>query len=161
VNRSDFSPQRNKLYRNVGGAVFADVTQLAGVSGTGVGQPAATADFDGDGYLDLYVGNLPGKREELYLNQGGTSNALVVRLVAANGNRGAIGARVTVVVDGVSIVREVSSSSGRSSQNQIAPHFGLGLKTNVDAVEVRWPSGAVTNLERIGAGVVEILEPEA
>jgi hypothetical protein len=161
VNRSDFSPQKNRLFRNTGGAGFADVTQLAGVSGTGSGQPAAAADYDGDGYLDLYVGNLPGKREELYLNRGGSSESLVVRLVGASGNRGAIGARVTVVVGGMTLTREVSSSSGRSSQNQMAPHFGLGLATGAERVEVRWPSGAVSRLDDVPAGVVEIVEPEA
>ncbi len=161
VNRSDFSPQKNRLYRNVGGDVFSDVTQLAGVSGTGSGQPAAAADYDGDGYLDLYVGNLPGKREELYRNRGGTSDSLVVRLVGANGNRGAIGARVIVVVGSVTMTREVSSSSGRSSQSQLATHFGLGLATGADRVEVRWPSGAVTRLGAVLSGLVEIVEPEA
>ncbi len=161
VNRSDFTPQRNRLYRNVGGSVFADITSVAGVAGTGSGQPAATADFDGDGYLDLYVGNLPGKREELFRNRGGSAESLVVRLVAASGNRGAIGARVTVLAAGTLMTRETSSACGRSSQNQIAPHFGLGTLTRADSVEVRWPSGVVTVVPDVPAGVVEIVEPGA
>ena len=141
--------------------MFADIRSVAGVAGTGSGQPAATADFDGDGYLDLYVGNLPGKREELFRNRGGSAESLVVRLVAASGNRGAIGARVTVLAAGTLMTRETSSACGRSSQNQIAPHFGLGTLTRADSVEVRWPSGVVTVVPDVPAGVVEIVEPGA
>lgn len=161
VNRSDFSAQKNRMYRNIAGTAFADVTQLAGVSGTGSGQPAAAADFDGDGYLDLYVGNLPGKREELFRNRGGSANSLVVRLAGSNGNRGAIGAQVTVVAGGVTMTREVTSASGRSSQNQMAPHFGLGASSIVESLEVRWPDGTVSRSTNVGSGVVEIVQPPA
>lgn len=161
VNRSDFSPQKNRLFRSIGGTVFADVTQLAGVAGSGAGQPAAVADYDGDGYLDLFVGNLPGKREELFRNRGGDSNFLIVQLTDRNGNRGAIGARVTVVVGESTMTREVSSACGRSSQNQISPHFGLGIAPMVDSLEVRWPSGAVTTMSDVPAGTVAIAEPPA
>ena len=43
------------LYRNEGGRRFSDVTEAAGLI-TGVyGQGAVSADFDGDGFPDLYV----------------------------------------------------------------------------------------------------------
>jgi len=45
------------LYRNNGDGTFSDVTQAAGVGETGHGTSAAWGDFDGDGWLDLYVGN--------------------------------------------------------------------------------------------------------
>jgi hypothetical protein len=158
VNRSDFSPQRNRLYRNAAGR-FVDVTGLAGVGGSGAGQPAAAADYDGDGRLDLYVGNLPGKREELFRNRTEGGNALVVRLAGSGGNRAAIGARVTVEAGALTMTREVGSSSGRSSQNGIAAHFGLGDAPSARSVEIRWPSGVVQTLEGVPAGTVEVLEP--
>jgi hypothetical protein len=83
-----------------------------------------------------------------------------VRLEGRRSNRAAIGARVTVEAGGLTMTREVVSSSGRSSQNQLAAHFGLGARSEVDAVTVRWPSGAVQRVERVAAGVVEIVEPE-
>jgi hypothetical protein len=47
----------HRLYRNVGGAKFEDVTHRAGLGGKGlIGGPATTIDFDQDGLLDLYVG---------------------------------------------------------------------------------------------------------
>ena len=43
------------LYRNEGGRRFADVTVPAGLATDVYGQGAVSADFDGDGFPDLYV----------------------------------------------------------------------------------------------------------
>ena len=64
----------NKLYRNLGGLRFKDVTDTAGVDGqlngaNLVGAGATFADVDNDGFLDLLVCNLTGQNL-LYMNQG-------------------------------------------------------------------------------------------
>ena len=49
-------PLRSALYHNNGDGTFTDVTEKAGVGGAGhYGQGATVADFDNDGYPDLYV----------------------------------------------------------------------------------------------------------
>ena len=45
----------SRLYRNVGGERFEDVTAKAGVGFVGCGMGAAWGDYDNDGDLDLYV----------------------------------------------------------------------------------------------------------
>ena len=45
----------NRLFRNDGNGVFTDVTAKAGLAGTGFDSGAAVADFDNDGYPDLFV----------------------------------------------------------------------------------------------------------
>ena len=62
---------KNLLFRNVGGGKFEDVTDKMGVGSTRWTLAAASADFNGDGWPDLYLANDYGP-EELYLNQGGT-----------------------------------------------------------------------------------------
>ena len=47
----------NKLYRNLGGFRFEDVTARAGVGDAGWGQATLHTDFDGDGWQDLISGN--------------------------------------------------------------------------------------------------------
>ncbi len=47
----------NRLFRNLAGAGFADVTAAAGVGDIGKGTSAAWGDYDEDGHLDLYVTN--------------------------------------------------------------------------------------------------------
>ncbi len=57
LNPSSFPPERNLLLRNDGGR-FHDVARQAGVDNpTGRSLSAAWADFDGDGWPDLYVAN--------------------------------------------------------------------------------------------------------
>ena len=58
----------NRLYRNLGGGKFEDVTERAGVAGGRYGMGAAAADFDNDGDVDLYVTGFGGN--ELFRNQG-------------------------------------------------------------------------------------------
>lgn len=60
----------NRLFRNDGNFHFTDVTQSSGLSGSGSGFAfgAAVADFDGDGFLDLYVPALP--QGQLFRNRG-------------------------------------------------------------------------------------------
>lgn len=52
------SPGQDRLYRNVDGVRFEDVTERAGILGTrGQGLGVVAEDFDGDGHCDLYVAN--------------------------------------------------------------------------------------------------------
>jgi enediyne biosynthesis protein E4 len=59
---------RNALYRNKGDFTFEDVTERAGVAGTGFGFGCSAADVDGDGHVDLYVLNYG--KNELFRNNG-------------------------------------------------------------------------------------------
>jgi hypothetical protein len=58
----------NRLYRNNGDGTFTDVTEKAGLEGTGYGMGVAVADYDNDGFADLYVTNVG--RNILYHNNG-------------------------------------------------------------------------------------------
>ncbi len=66
--------QPNSLLRNTGGGRFEDVTEAAGLLSLHPTQTAAWADFDGDGWLDLFIGNesVPDAPHpcELYRNNG-------------------------------------------------------------------------------------------
>jgi len=58
----------NRLYRNEGGMKFTDVTLEAGVAGAGYCMGAAAADYNNDGYTDLFVAGV--YRNTLYRNLG-------------------------------------------------------------------------------------------
>jgi enediyne biosynthesis protein E4 len=47
-----------RLYRNLGGNRFEDVTEKAGIHACGLGMGAFWVDLDGDGRLDLYLTNV-------------------------------------------------------------------------------------------------------
>jgi hypothetical protein len=48
-------PPHNHLYRNNGNGTFADVSEQAGVAANIYGMAAIAADFDNDGFVDLFV----------------------------------------------------------------------------------------------------------
>ena len=64
-----FRPVPDRLFRNDGDGTFADVTEAAGISesfGNGLG--VAAADFDDDGWIDIYVAN-DATANQLWINR--------------------------------------------------------------------------------------------
>ena len=59
----------NRLFRNDGNGRFTDVTDEAGLAGSGYAIGAAAADFDNDGFVDLFVAGV--NESHLYRNVGG------------------------------------------------------------------------------------------
>ena len=58
----------NRLFRNDGKGHFTDVTEKAGLAGTGYDVGVAIGDYDNDGYEDIFVGGV--HRNTLYHNNG-------------------------------------------------------------------------------------------
>jgi len=58
----------NRLYKNNRDGTFTDVTERAGVAGAGYSMGVAAADYDNDGWTDLYVTGV--NRNFLYHNNG-------------------------------------------------------------------------------------------
>jgi hypothetical protein len=111
----------------------------------------ALGDPDGDGDLDIAIGNWPNgpgpEEENAYVrNDFARGHWLKLDLAGPDGNRSAIGARITVTatIGGTPRrqIREVASHVGWRSQNALVQHVGLGDAESAD-VEVRWPSGRV------------------
>ena len=66
---NSYRPQPSKLFRNRGDGTFVDITRNAlegGAYGPALG--VSTADFNNDGWIDIYVGN-DGMPNQLWINQ--------------------------------------------------------------------------------------------
>jgi hypothetical protein len=64
-----YQPQPSRLYHNNRDGTFADVTAVAGLaSDFGPALGVTTADFNGDGWIDIYVSN-DGQPNQLWINQ--------------------------------------------------------------------------------------------
>jgi hypothetical protein len=61
--------QDNFLYRNLGGKGFERVTSSPIATDQGDSYSAAWADFDNDGFLDLYVANMGRSKDFMYRNK--------------------------------------------------------------------------------------------
>jgi hypothetical protein len=80
------SPGSDFFYRNEGGGTFTKVTQGAWVTDSGAGVGAAWADYDNDGYLDLYVVNSKYQDDFLYHNnRDGTMTRIITGPVPSSG----------------------------------------------------------------------------
>lgn len=141
------------IYENMGNGRFQRIEEAGELARTisHVGS-MALSDFNGDGALDLYVGNwpnTPGRAEEneLYLNRGNVGNWIVIRLEGTNSNRSGIGAKVIVKsqIQGREQIqmRELGTQPSWRSQAGLRLHFGLNNASQVDEMIVHWPSGEV------------------
>jgi hypothetical protein len=65
------------LLRNNGDGTFDDVTEEAGLLTAGPTQAAAFADYDNDGWLDLFVGHESGEHTLAYAMTGGNHPSLL------------------------------------------------------------------------------------
>jgi enediyne biosynthesis protein E4 len=149
-----WEPAENTLLRNNGDGTFRDVTRGSGAEGRGIGSGVGAADLNGDGFPDLFVTNRTyysaGKRvspqpgqNRLYINRGNRNHWIKVRLQGTRSSRDAYGAFITVVSGDLRQSQETQSAHGYNSTSDPVIGFGLGQRTSVDRIEVRWPSGTV------------------
>ncbi|MEE2828263.1 MAG: CRTAC1 family protein [Myxococcota bacterium] len=137
---------------------FEDVTQEIGFGDLGPNFALATADFDGDGWLDV-ISLGPGEVPVLWMNQCGDEGWLDLELIGPPGNREGIGAIATVVVGPRSLVREMYTLRGQG-QGPSRLHFGLGEASEAELLRVEWPGGAVSEAESVpGRRFVTVTHP--
>lgn len=160
--------QRPQLFRNLNGIKFQEVPPAtgSGLADVIAARGAAFGDIFNDGSIDAVVNVLD-------------STPVLLRNVVKNGNhwiafklkgaarspRDAVGAKVFLTAGGARQRGDVTSGGSYGSSSDPRVHFGLGLATKVEKVEIHWPSGkkeeiAVPGVDRIfniaeGQGIVE------
>ncbi|VEP14693.1 hypothetical protein H1P_280034 [Hyella patelloides LEGE 07179] len=159
----------NILYENQGDGTFIAVPDAGGAEGTnlGVGDSVVTADYDLDGFLDLFVtnGNEPptftqNAPYQLFRNQGNSNNWLEIDLEGVVSNRDGIGAQVFVTAGGVTQLREQSGGIHKTAQNHQRLHFGLADNTQVDEILIKWTNGQEQRINDVSANqLLHIIEP--
>jgi hypothetical protein len=142
--------ERDRLFLNVSGRDFADVSGLSGADSDGDGRSVVAADFRNDGRLDLLVRQVGGGPLRLYENQFPPRHYLEISLRGTKSNRLGIGSRLTLQAGGRTQVREVYPINSFRSQGPTRAHFGLGDATSVDRLSIRWPSGEEQELTALG-----------
>jgi enediyne biosynthesis protein E4 len=153
------------LFENNGSGFFNDVTHHAGIFGPYFKQASASADYDNDGKVDLYVtasGHPPDVFNSLYHNTSKTSNHWIsLRLKGVQSNKDGIGATVLVSAGSIETRSQVIRGSSFFGQDTPWLHFGLGNKKTVDSIVVHWPSGIQQTLRDVPADqVLTLTEPE-
>jgi len=148
--------QRPLLFHNVAGKFEL----VPAVEGTGLAKLAtargmAFGDLFNDGKIDVVVNNLDGT-PSLFRNVTETKNHWIgLKLVGgAKSPRDAVGSTVYVTANGFKQRGDVISGGSFASTSDPRLHFGLGVATKVDKVEIRWPSGTVEQVALPGVDAI-------
>ncbi len=155
--------QRNQLFHNQGDSRFLDVTETAGPAFqlSEVSRGAALGDVDGDGDLDVLVGNNRGPAR-LLLNEAAAGNWLQIELRSPGANRFALGARVGLVLpSGRTLWRRVRVDGSYLSSSDPRVHFGLGSGESYQEARVHWPDGSREGFPGGSANTVSRLQQGA
>lgn len=149
--------QRRLLYWNRGDQQFFDLSTSAGpgISAPHSSRGLAVGDLDNDGDEEIVIVNM-GEPPSLLKNFApSTGNSLLLKLLTSG--RDAIGARVTVTVNGHKQTDEVRSGGSFISQNDMRLHLGLGKAVNA-GLSVRWQDGRLDQFSGVTAGQVVTIE---
>jgi hypothetical protein len=141
----------NRMFKNVGGTRFADITASSGTGNLQKGHGVSCADWDRDGDLDLFIvmgGATYGDQYHsvLFQNPGQGNHWLSVKLIGQKTNRAAIGARIKAVTAGshpTTIYRHVSSGSSWGA-NPLEQTLGLAGSGGLGLLEIHWPTSGTT-----------------
>ncbi len=145
----------NKMFKNIEGRRFVDVTTSARVGNLQKGHGVSFADWDNDGDVDIYIdmgGVYKGDayQNSLYVNPGQNSNNWInIALEGVTSNRAAIGTKIKVTfkenTSARSVYREVNSG-GSFGCNPLTQHIGIGQATIIDSIEIKWPASETTQV---------------
>ncbi|MDT0593771.1 carbohydrate binding domain-containing protein [Glaciecola petra] len=154
----------DNLYLNTPSG-FTEAGESAGIAQNKNSRSAVSADYDRDGWPDVFVVN-KSDSSALYRNNSSVQTQHNYLVLALEGdpslpgpyksNRSAIGARATIMADldnngtidpeefQIREVRAGSSSAGSTASLEL--EFGLGSAQSAQ-VEIAWPSGRITQIK--------------
>jgi hypothetical protein len=146
----------NRMFKNIAGRHFAEVTASSGTGNVQKGHGVACGDWDRDGDIDIFIemgGVINGDKYHniLFQNPGNDNHWLTVKLVGQKTNRAAIGARIKVLTgepgDSRTIHRHITTGSSFGA-NPLEQTIGLGKAERISLLEIHWPTSGTTQVFR-------------
>ena len=145
----------NRMFKNVAGQRFSDVTAKSRTGNLQKGHGVACGDWDRDGNVDVFIqlgGPAIGDKYHnvLFQNPGHDNRWVTLKLIGRQTNRLAIGARIKIVTAGSTpqtIYRHVTSGSSFGA-NPIEQTIGLGKAERIAELEIHWPTSGATQIFR-------------
>lgn len=138
----------NRMFHNLNGQRFADISTAGGFGHLQKGHGVAFADFDHDGDQDVFIemgGAYLGDAfaNAVFENPGFDNHWIVIKLVGQKSNRAGIGARIRAVIEEngqeQSIYKWVNTG-GSFGANPLRQHLGLRSATTIKRLEIYWPT---------------------
>jgi len=157
----------NQLYHNEGNGAFTRIRSGSLANDENRTPVNCTwADYDNDGFLDLFVArgaNFAPEKNLLYRNAGNSNGWIKLRLIGTVSNRSAIGAKIRIetATRGRQLrqMREINTGNGLAG-SPLEAHFGVGDAAEIQRIRIEWPSGNVQEFSGIlPKQIFRIFEP--
>lgn len=147
------SDRKSYLFKNNGDKTFNDVSGVQGIGNTNYSQGVAWADYNKDGFLDLFIANgiddSGTAKDVLYKNTPNQNKWISFKLIGKNSNKSSLGAVVKIKTPAGWQMETVQSQTGKNSQNSLNVEFGLGKNSKVDTLLIEWPRKGYQHLVNI------------
>lgn len=116
----------------------------------GLGRGMAMLDWNRDGRIDFVTTDVE-QPVTLAENQSVTQNkSLRLKLIGTRSSRDAIGAKVRIAVENRGFrYFQLTAGDGYESSNERILCIGVGLMEQLDEVQIRWPSGLMTERSHV------------
>jgi hypothetical protein len=137
----------NKLFKNIDGKRFADVTTSSRTGNLQKGHGVAFADIRNTGIQDIFIemgGAFKGDsyNSSLYVNPGQNNNNWIsLKLEGVKANRCAIGSHIKVTFTEKGVKRSVYkdvNSGGSFGSSPLRQEIGIGQAKWIDDIEIKW-----------------------
>ena len=128
------------LFMNEMGELSEDEARLMRASSLGFS--TATGDLNQDGFPDL-VSHSIGGTAKVWSGIPNDNGWIKIRPVGTSSNRDGVGTKIELWIEGVPLYRETYCGENYLGQNSRWEHFGLGVETSIDSMQVEWSSGIV------------------
>lgn len=150
--------QPAQLYYNQGGGRFREVSREAGryFRQPRMGRSVATLDWNRDQLPDLVV-TYQVENVSLLLNQSTAGRRLTLKMIGSTSNRDAIGTQIRARAGERDLYYRVDRGGGYFAANDPQVIVGCGDATEIDHLEVTWPSGEVASWHDVPTGQTYVI----
>lgn len=137
----------NRMFRNVNGKAFEEVTSAGGFGHIQKGHGVAFADLDQDGDQDVYTvmgGVYEGDKftNVLFENPGFKNNWIVIDLEGITTNKSAVGTRLEITLDNNQKIYRTVGTGGSFGAHSLRQEIGLGKAKKIKSLTVFWQNGS-------------------
>jgi len=135
----------NRMFRNVDGISFEEVTSAGGFGHIQKGHGVSFADLDNDGDQDIYAvlgGAYEGDNypNVCFENPTFENNWVILNLEGVQSNRSAIGTKLKFDLDNGRTIFYSINTGGSFGANSLQAEIGLGQSELIQTLTIIWPS---------------------
>ena len=136
----------NRMFRNLEGNKFEEVTLAGRFGHIQKGHGVGFADLDNDGDQDIYAvmgGAYEGDTypNVCFENPIRDNNWIVLKLIGESSNRSAIGSFLKIELDNGRNIYRTINTGGSFGSSTLQSEIGLGSCKKISRITINWPSG--------------------